>query len=121
MQAASDIFLGWSRATSGRDFYVRQLRDMKMSANLASFTPEFLCVYAQLCGETLARAHAKAGDPAMIAGYLGTSETFDQAIRDYAVAYADQVEKDFETFQQAVSAGRFPTETSSTEVEQAIR
>ena len=121
MQAASDIFLGWTRGPEGRDFYVRQLRDMKLAANLTNYTPEFLTAYGQLCGETLARAHAKAGDATMISGYLGTSARFDEAIRDYALAYADQVEEDYETFQRAVRAGRFPVETTPSEMEQAIR
>jgi uncharacterized protein (DUF2252 family) len=121
MQAASDIFLGWVRTREGQDFYVRQLRDMKLAANLATFTPELLIAYGRLCGETLARAHAKAGDAAVIAGYLGTSETFDEAMRDYALAYADQAEQDYETFQRAVRAGRFPVETTPSEMEAAIR
>ena len=94
---------------------------MKLSANLPTFTPEFLVSYARVCGETLARAHAKVGDAALIAGYLGSGATFDEAIRDYALAYADQVEKDFETFQRAVRGGRFPTETSASETAQALR
>jgi uncharacterized protein (DUF2252 family) len=121
MQAASDVFLGWVRTKEGQDFYVRQLRDMKLAAELATFTPELLIAYSQLCGETLARAHAKAGDATMIAGYLGTSATFDEAIRDYALAYADQAEQDYETFQRAVRAGRFPVETMPSEMEAAIR
>jgi len=121
MQTASDIFLGWGRGPHGRDFYVRQLRDMKLTANLPSFTPKFLLSYARVCGETLARAHAKVGDAAMIAGYLGSNDIFDVAIRDYAVAYADQVEQDYAAFQQAARAGRFPLETLPGETEQAIR
>jgi uncharacterized protein (DUF2252 family) len=121
MQSASDIFLGWARGPHGRDFYVRQLRDMKLTANLTTFTPEFLLAYARLCGETLARAHAKVGDAAMIAGYLGSATAFDEAIRNYALAYAGQVEEDYETFKQAVRAGRFPIETVPGETEQAIR
>jgi uncharacterized protein (DUF2252 family) len=121
MQAASDIFLGWTSGPGGRNYYVRQLRDMKLTANLATFTPEFLIAYAHLCGETLARAHAKSGDAAMIAGYLGSNDTFDVAIRDYGIAYADQVEQDYAAFQQAARAGRFPLETSPGETEQAIR
>jgi len=120
MQSASDIFLGWSRGPHGRDFYVRQLRDMKLSADLTTYTPRLLAAYARLCGQTLARAHAKAGDATMIAGYLGTSENFEEAIRDYAGAYADQVEKDYETFKQAVRAGRFPIQTLPSETEEAI-
>jgi uncharacterized protein (DUF2252 family) len=111
MQSASDIFLGWSRGVEGRDFYVRQLRDMKLAPDLTTFTPAFLAAYGRLCGECLARAHAKSGDAALIAGYLGTSENFDESLRDYALGYADQVEKDYETFKRAVRAGRFPTET----------
>jgi uncharacterized protein (DUF2252 family) len=121
MQTASDIFLGWARGPHGCDFYVRQLRDMKLSACLPNFTPEFLVSYARVCGETLARAHAKVGDAALIAGYLGSGPAFDESIRDYAVAYADQVEEDYETFKQAVRAGRFPIETVPGETEQAIR
>src|SRR5262249_22727379 len=120
-QTASDIFLGWACGAHGRDFYVRQLRDMKLSACLPHFTPEFLVSYARVCGETLARAHAKVGDATMIAGYLGAAETFDEAIREYAVAYAGQVEQDYETFKQAIRAGRFPVETLPDEMEQAIR
>jgi uncharacterized protein (DUF2252 family) len=121
MQTASDIFLGWARGPQGRDFYVRQLRDMKLSANLPNFTPAFLLSYARVCGETLARAHAKVGDATMIAGYLGAGESFDEAIRDYALAYAAQVEEDYETFKHAVRAGRFPVETVPGETEQALR
>jgi uncharacterized protein (DUF2252 family) len=121
MQSASDIFLGWSHGPHGRDFYVRQLRDMKISADLITYTPRLLAAYADLCGQTLARAHAKAGDATMIAGYLGTSENFDQAILDYALAYADQVEKDYESFKGAVRQGRFPVETLPSNLEQAIR
>jgi uncharacterized protein (DUF2252 family) len=121
MQTASDIFLGWARGPNGRDYYVRQLRDMKLTANLPNFTPAFLVSYARVCGETLARAHAKVGDATTIAGYLGSGSAFDEAIRDYALGYAEQVEKDYATFKQAVRAGRFPIETVPGETEQAIR
>ena len=121
MQAASDIFLGWTHGSCGHDFYMRQLRDMKVAANLITFTPEFLTAYGHLCGQTLARAHAKSGDATLIAGYLGSSESFDVALRDYALAYADQVEQDYQTFQQAVRAGRFPVESLLSEMEQALR
>jgi uncharacterized protein (DUF2252 family) len=121
MQSASDIFLGWARGPHGRDFYVRQLRDMKLAPDLTAYTPRLLTAYGRLCGQTLARAHAKVGDATMIAGYLGASESFDEAIRDYALAYADQVEKDYETFKQAVRTGRFPVETLPSNLEQAIR
>jgi hypothetical protein len=121
MQSASDIFLGWSHGPHGGNFYVRQLRDMKLAPNLTAFMPSRLLAYARLCGETLARAHAKSGDAATIAGYLGGNDSFDQAIRDYAVAYADQVEEDYKTFKKAVRAGRFPIETVPSETEQVVR
>ena len=92
MQSASDIFLGWSQGTHGGDYYVRQLRDMKIAPNLTGYTPRILAAYGHLCGRTLARAHAKAGDAAAIAGYLGATSVFDEALADYALAYADQVE-----------------------------
>jgi uncharacterized protein (DUF2252 family) len=121
MQSASDIFLGWSRGMHDRDFYVRQLRDMKIAPDLTGYSPRILAGYGRLCGRTLARAHAKAGDAATIAGYLGTTSVFDEAIADYALAYADQVERDYESFRNAIRAGRFPIETLPSETEQAIR
>jgi uncharacterized protein (DUF2252 family) len=110
MQSASDIFLGWLRGPGDHDFYVRQLRDMKLAPELATFTPSFLNAYARLCGEALARAHAKSGDAAVIAGYVGRGESLEEALRDYAFGYADQVEEDFDAFQRAVRDGRFPVE-----------
>jgi uncharacterized protein (DUF2252 family) len=109
MQAASDIFLGWSR-TKKHDFYVRQLRDMKVSAEVETFKPSTLVAYATLCGWTLARAHAKTGSAARIAGYLGSTERFDDALAKYSEAYADQAERDFKTFQAAIRSGRLSTE-----------
>jgi len=109
MQAASDIFLGWT-GTTGHDYYVRQFRDMKISAEVETFRPSTLLAYARLCGWALARAHAKAGDAAMIAGYLGSSEQFDDALAKYSAAYADQAERDFKTFQAAIRSGRLSTE-----------
>jgi hypothetical protein len=106
MQASSDIFLGWSRGPAGRDFYIRQLRDMKVSADIPRMGSRRLSVYANACGQCLARAHAKAGDPAMIAGYLGGSDAMSEAVSRYAVAYADQVERDYELFQGAIRSGR---------------
>jgi uncharacterized protein (DUF2252 family) len=120
MQSASDIFLGWCRTPHG-DFYVRQMRDMKLAPNLAGYTPAMLADYAVLCGRTLARAHAKSGDAATIAGYLGDGSAFDEAVAHYARAYADQVEKDYTSFQAAIRSGRFPVETLPSELEQAIR
>ena len=109
MQAASDIFLGWTHSKA-HDYYVRQFRDMKVSAELETFRPVTLVGYANLCGWGLARAHAKAGDAAMIAGYLGSNDQFDDALALYARAYADQAERDFEAFQGAIRSGRLSTE-----------
>lgn len=109
MQAASDIFLGWSR-TKTHDFYVRQLRDMKVSAEVETFKPSTLVAYGTLCGWALARAHAKTGSAAMIAGYLGSTGQFDDALAKHSVAYADQAEEDFKTFQSAVRSGRLSIE-----------
>ncbi len=95
MQAASDVFLGWIRGPRGRDFYVRQLRDMKYAPDPATLTESSLIAYAMVCGRTLARAHARAGDAVAISGYLGTSAKFDRAVRDFSHLYADQVAVDF--------------------------
>ena len=105
MQAASDVFLGWARA-DGFDTYVRQLRDMKGSADIDDSTPSGLAAYGRLCGAALARAHARSGDPALLAGYLGDESTFDEALGRFAVAYADQTERDHEAFARAVKDGR---------------
>jgi uncharacterized protein (DUF2252 family) len=121
MQSASDIFLGWSRGMNDRHFFVRQLNDMKIAPVLTGYSPRILAGYGGLCGRTLARAHAKAGDAATIAGYLGTTSVFDEAIADYALAYSDQVERDYESFRVAIRAGRFPIETLPSEIEQALR
>ena len=106
MQAASDIFLGWSQGHRGRHFYVRQLRDMKLSAIIEGFDDQLLRGYAEACGWALARAHARSGDAAMISGYMGSSHTFDEAICDFAVDYADQAERDHKAFVKAVREGR---------------
>jgi uncharacterized protein (DUF2252 family) len=121
MQTASDIFLGWSRGPQNRDFYVRQMRDMKIAPDLTDYTPRLLAEYGKLCGRVLARAHAKGGDAATIAGYVGKGTSFDDAIAEYAVAYADQVEQDYESFKAATRSGRFPIETLPSEIETAIR
>jgi hypothetical protein len=110
MQAASDIFLGWFRGTAGRDFYWRQLKDMKGSANVEGMSPEELVIYAGLCGWALARAHARSGDRVQIAAYLGKSERFDGAVADFAKAYADQTEQDHAVLCAAVKSGRVPTD-----------
>ena len=107
MQSASDIFLGWTHGREGRNFYVRQLRDMKMSAPIeeGASAPQAM-LYAELCGRTLAHAHAKSGDAALISGYLGKADTFDQAVGEFALAYADQNAKDHAALVAAVKAGR---------------
>jgi uncharacterized protein (DUF2252 family) len=109
MQSASDIFLGWS-SEAGHDFYVRQLRDMKGTAELEGMSAATLADYAALCGWVLARAHARSGDAAMLSGYLGKSDAIDDAIVRFANAFADQNDRDFETFQAAVKSGRLPAE-----------
>ncbi len=110
LQAMSDIFLGWSRVPGGHDYYVRQLRDMKISAEPETWFPETMIDYSTMCGWALARAHAKAGDAQMIAGYLGSSDRFDDAIAVYAESYADQVEHDYTAFKKAISRGRLHTD-----------
>jgi uncharacterized protein (DUF2252 family) len=110
MQAASDIFLGWFRGAEGRDFYWRQLKDMKGEANVEGMAPDELVIYAGLCGWTLARAHARSGDRVQIAAYLGKGERFDRAIADFAEAYADQTERDHAALCAAVKSGRVPTD-----------
>jgi uncharacterized protein (DUF2252 family) len=114
MQAASDIFLGWVTAEGAdgknRDFYVRQLWDGKYSAVVERMTPTTMAIYAKLCGWTLARAHARSGDRIAIAAYLGKGDVFDQAICDFAEAYADQNERDYKEFARAVEKGRLQAE-----------
>ena len=106
---------------SGRDFYVRQLRDMKVAPELETQTPQVMRTYAKVCGLVLARAHDKAGDAARIAGYLGSIDHFDEAIGDYAEAYADQVERDYATFAKAVRSGRLESDLSSSRLAAALR
>jgi uncharacterized protein (DUF2252 family) len=115
MQASSDIFLGWVRVTGldsvQRDFYVRQLRDWKGSADVDAMIPRGLRVYGQMCAWTLARAHARTGDRIAISSYLGSSTSFDQAIAEFAVGYADQNERDYAAFAEAVETGRLIAQT----------
>jgi uncharacterized protein (DUF2252 family) len=107
LQAASDLFLGYATAGDGHDYYVRQLRNMKTSADVDRMSAEALGDYAEFCGWALARAHAKAsGSAAMIAGYLGPSATFDQALLEFAQAYAAQNEEDYHMLVDAVHAGK---------------
>jgi uncharacterized protein (DUF2252 family) len=107
MQAASDIYLGWTKGMDvRRNFYWRQLRDMKGSAEVEAMAPLALTSYARMCGWTLARAHARSGDPIAIAAYLGGSDAFDKSIADFAQRYADQNERDYKEFVNAVHSGR---------------
>jgi uncharacterized protein (DUF2252 family) len=107
VQEASDVFLGWSRHR-GRDFYVRQLRDMKFSYDLSTLGPGQFVTQAELCGTALARAHARTGDPAGIGGYLGSGAVFDESVARFAEAYADQTEQDFRQLRTAIRRGRLP-------------
>jgi uncharacterized protein (DUF2252 family) len=107
VQEASDIFLGWSRS-DGRDFYVRQLRDMKFASDLTSLGAKALLGQSELCGAALARAHARTGDPAAIAGYLGPGDGFDGAMATFAESYARQTAADHALLRRAITAGRLP-------------
>jgi hypothetical protein len=116
MQAASDILLGWIRAPrpfrgGSQDLYVRQLWDAKGSAVIETMTPRVLTFYAQVCGWSLAKAHARSGDAIAIASYLGTSDAFDRAMASFAETYADQSERDYAALQAAVKSGRITATT----------
>jgi uncharacterized protein (DUF2252 family) len=111
-QAASDVFLGWAEASGGRGFYVRQLRDMKASYKLEDFKPVDLVEFAEACGYSLARAHAKGGDASAIAGYLGRSKTFNTALADFSEAYADVNQADWRQLKKAVASGKFAAVTT---------
>lgn len=106
MQAASDIFLGWTSNSRRQDFYFRQLKDMKTSIKLKGMSAKSLEDYAEICGCTLARAHARSGDAVMISSYLGKSDAFDLAVTDFAVTYTQQVEQDYQALLAAVKSGR---------------
>jgi len=116
MQASSDIFLGWTHVASGidgqeRDFYGRQLKDWKGSAEVEQMIPEAMTIYARMCAWTLARAHARSGDRVAIATYLGGSDSFDKAIARFSEAYADQNERDYQALVDAVASGRLQAKT----------
>jgi len=110
MQAASDIFLGWT-TFNGIDYYGRQLRDMKFSAEVEGMDPVLFTAYVEVCATALARAHARTSDPAQISGYLGSKDTFDQAIADFSEAYADQAERDHAALLSAIKEGRVQAHT----------
>jgi hypothetical protein len=117
MQAASDILLGWDQVPSGldgapHDFYIRQLWDWKMSVDTATMTPAELMVYGKMCAWTLARAHARSGDPVAISAYCGKSSAVDQALADFAVAYADQNQRDFQALAAGARSGRIRTQNA---------
>jgi hypothetical protein len=105
MQSASDVFLGWTVGKGGRQFYVRQLRDGKISAIIEDWDARLLRAYGRMCAQALARAHARSGDAASIAGYLGSGQTMDDAVTEFAVAYADQNRKDHRLFVRAIRRG----------------
>jgi uncharacterized protein (DUF2252 family) len=116
MQATSDIFLGWLHVGAGidgqpRDFYGRQLKDWKGSAEIEQMVPKAMAAYGKLCGWTLARAHARTGDRIAIAAYLGNGDSFDRAMVEFSTAYADQNEQDYEALATAVKSGRITAET----------
>ena len=106
LQAASDILLSWASTTGldgvDRDFYVRQMWDWKISADLETMTPEVMRIYAEICGWTLARGHARSGDRVAISAYLGSGRVFDEAIADFASAYADQNQRDYDATSRAL-------------------
>jgi uncharacterized protein (DUF2252 family) len=114
MQTATDILLGWTHTPdTGHAFYWRQLRDWKGSVDVENLSFEDLNSYARLCAWTLARAHARSGDPVAIAGYLGKSDTIDKALVEFAERYAEQNQRDYETFQVAVRSGRLEAAADS--------
>jgi uncharacterized protein (DUF2252 family) len=106
LQSASDVFLGWTCDDKGRNYYFRQLRDMKMKIDLENMTKDAWLEYVEICGWTLARAHARTGDAALIGGYLGKNDAFDSALAKFAASYADQAERDHTTLVKAIRAGR---------------
>jgi predicted alpha/beta hydrolase len=109
MQAASDIYLGWTKGIQAdRHYYWRQLRDMKASALVDTMSATVLELYAGLCGWTLARAHARSGDSVAIAEYLGSDDTFDRSITDFSQRYADQNDLDYQALVTAIRTGRVP-------------
>lgn len=113
LQSASDVFLGWTGDDHGHNFYFRQFRDMRMKIDVERMSKQDWFEYVELCGWVLARAHARTGDPAWIAGYLGKTELFDEAIERFAVAYADQTERDYNYFLKAIRARRIRVHPSN--------
>lgn len=110
MQPFSDPFLGWTVGKEGRHFFFRQLRDIKISIKVETFGKSEMISYADWCGQALALSHARSGDAAMLSGYIGSSDTFDQALAQFSIAYADQNEKDHSSFKKAIKAGKIEAE-----------
>ena len=106
MQPYSDPFLGWTTGKEGSHYFIRQLRDIKISIRVETFGKVKMMTYAGWCGQALALSHARSGDAAMLSGYMGKSDTFDVAISKFAIAYANQNEKDYATFKKAIESGR---------------
>jgi uncharacterized protein (DUF2252 family) len=113
LQSASDVFLGWTRDEEGRSYYFRQLRDMKMKIDLENMTKGDWLEYVEICGWTLARAHARTGDAALIGGYLGKNDTFDSALAKFAASYADQADRDHATLVKAIRAGQLKAQDTA--------
>jgi uncharacterized protein (DUF2252 family) len=113
LQSASDVFLGWTNDSNGRSYYFRQLRDMKMKIDLENMTRGDWLEYVEICGWTLARAHARTGDPAVIGGYLGKNDQFDSALIKFATSYADQAERDHAALVKVIRAGGIKAESSA--------
>ena len=111
VQATSDIFLGWTEI-GDRHYYVRQLRDMKGSIVVEKLSESELADYARACGAVLSRAHARSGDPIAIAAYLGSGDTFDRAISQFAIAYADQTERDYKRMLKAIRSGELQAQSA---------
>jgi uncharacterized protein (DUF2252 family) len=112
LQSASDVFLGWTHDDSGHNYYFRQLRDMKMKIDLTQMTKRDWFEYVDICGWTLARAHARTGEPARIAGYLGKSDKFDRALAKFAFRYTEQTDRDYELLLKAIRTGRLKARQS---------
>jgi len=113
LQSASDVFLGWTSDDSGHYFYFRQLRDMRMKIDIEEMDKQDWLEYVGLCGWALARAHARTGNPQQIAGYLGKNDAFDEAIAEFAVAYANQTDRDYDIFVKALRARRLPASSAT--------
>ena len=106
MEPASDIFLGWTEGKARRHFYLRQFRDVKIKPAVETFGTAEMTIFADWCGHSLALSHARSGEPAVISGYLGKSDAFDEAIAAFSVAYADQNEQDHAVLKRAIQDGK---------------